>query len=235
MPHPLDNPIWNALNTEQSHLAVGDGVARVFHPDVSVLSGVREPGPDAWHSLAGLAGTRTLGNFMAAESRETPGFEQVLSAPLLQMEHTGAVPRLSNPPEVLTLAVSDVPEMSALVELTKPGPFSPRTIEMGAYLGIRDRGKLVAMAGERLHLPGYVEVSAVCTHPESTGKGYAAALMSVLVARIHSRGETPFLHVRPDNARAIALYRRLGFADRRLLHLLVLRRQPASEPASTSA
>ncbi|HYX67811.1 MAG TPA: GNAT family N-acetyltransferase [Terriglobales bacterium] len=235
MAHALDNPIWNALTTEQAHLSVGDGRARVFQPEISVLAGVRERSAEAWHSLAGLAGQGTLGNFMVAEPGAAPGFEQVLSTPLLQMVQTGEAPATSNPAKILTMSAADVPEMAALVELTKPGPFSARTIEMGTYLGIRESGRLAAMAGERLHLPGYVEVSAVCTHPESAGKGYAAALMSTLIAGIRSRGETPFLHVRPDNARAIALYRRLGFSDRKFLHLLVVRRQEASGTASPTA
>jgi len=235
MAQALDNPIWNALTTEQAHLSVGDERARVFHSEVSVLAGVRERSAEAWHSLAGLAGKQTLGNFMAAEPGEVPGFEQVVSAPLLQMVHAGEAPAPPDGIKILVMSAADVPEMAALVELTKPGPFSARTIEMGTYLGIREGERLAAMAGERLHLPGYVEVSAVCTHPESTGKGYAASLMSVLIAGIRSRGETPFLHVRPDNARAIALYRRLGFAERKFLHLLVLRRPETSGRASPSA
>ncbi len=231
MPHPLDNPIWTALTTEQAHFAIGDGVARVFHKEVSVLAGVGEDGADTWRALAGLAGARTVGNFMIAKPGETPGLEQTITGPLLQMEHTEAIPKITTAAEILTLGPPDVEEMSALVELTKPGPFSPRTIEMGDYLGVRENGRLVAMAGERLRLPGYVEVSAVCTHPDALGRGYAGALVSVLVERIHARRKRPFLHVRPENARAIALYRRLGFTERASLHLRVLRRPQASTSA----
>ncbi len=234
MPHPLDNPIWNALTTEQSHFAVGDSLACAFHKEVSSLAGVREASADAWRAMRELVGTRTVGNFMVAEPGDTPGLEQTISGPLLQMEHTGEIPKASTNAEILTMSASDVEEMTALVELTKPGPFSPRTIEMGAYLGIRNNGRLVAMAGERLHLPGYVEISAVCTHPDFLGKGYAGALVRVLIEQIHARLERPFLHVRPDNTRAIALYRHLGFSDRKLLHLLVLRRPHAPATASTN-
>jgi predicted GNAT family acetyltransferase len=114
--------------------------------------------------------------------------------------------------------------MIELTALTKPGPFSTRTHELGTYLGIRDAGKLVAMAGERLKVPGFTEVSAVCTHPEHTGHGYARILMSEVMRRIRSRGEAPFLHVREDNVRAIALYERLGFAVRVVAYLAVLRK-----------
>jgi len=114
--------------------------------------------------------------------------------------------------------------LSALTALTKPGPFSARTHELGAYIGIRRNGKLVAMAGERLKVPGCTELSAVCTHPEHTGHGFARTLMTELMRRICGRGETPFLHVREDNMRAIGLYERMGFRRRVLLHLAVLRK-----------
>jgi predicted GNAT family acetyltransferase len=114
--------------------------------------------------------------------------------------------------------------MMELTALTKPGPFSPRTHELGTYLGIRRDGKLIAMAGERLKIPGHTEVSAVCTHPEHTGHGYARSLMTEVMRRICSRGETPFLHVRADNVCAIALYYKLGFSRRVLLHYAVLQK-----------
>lgn len=114
--------------------------------------------------------------------------------------------------------------MIELTALTKPGPFGSRTHELGTYLGIRPQGKLVAMAGERLKVPGHTEVSAVCTHPEHTGKGYAAILMAEVMRRIRERGETPFLHVRADNGRAIEIYKRLGFRERKLGHFAVLRK-----------
>jgi predicted GNAT family acetyltransferase len=132
--------------------------------------------------------------------------------------------RSSSDPEIVELGAADVSEMMELTALTKPGPFNQRTHELGTYLGIRRDGKLVAMAGERLKIPGYTEVSAVCTHPEHTGHGYARILMTEVIERICSRGETPLLHVREDNLRAIELYQRLGFAQRVLLHFAVLRK-----------
>jgi predicted GNAT family acetyltransferase len=114
--------------------------------------------------------------------------------------------------------------MVELASLTKPGPFGRRTHELGTYLGIRSEGKLVAMAGERLKVPGYTEVSAVCTHPEHTGKGYARVLMTEMMQCIRDRGETPFLHVRRDNRRAVELYERLGFRTRVTTHYAVLRK-----------
>ena len=114
--------------------------------------------------------------------------------------------------------------MVALATLTKPGPFGRRTHELGTYLGIRCDGKLVAMAGERLKVPGYTEVSAVCTHPDHLGKGYARALMTEIMRGIRDVGDIPMLHVRADNARAIELYERLGFRTRFAGHFAVLRK-----------
>jgi predicted GNAT family acetyltransferase len=114
--------------------------------------------------------------------------------------------------------------MLALTARTKPGPFGTRTHELGTYIGLRDRGKLVAMAGERLKVPGYTEISAVCTDPEHSGKGYAGLLITEIMHRIRERGETAFLHVRQDKVRAISLYERLGFQLRKLLHFAVLRK-----------
>lgn len=126
--------------------------------------------------------------------------------------------------ESSALGSDDSAAMQALTRLTKPGPFGPRTHELGGYCGIWRDGRLAAMAGERLHPPGFAEISAVCTHPDFTGQGLAAALVTAVARRILERGETPFLHVRSDNARAIALYQRLGFRERRRLHLLVVQR-----------
>ena len=114
--------------------------------------------------------------------------------------------------------------MLALATLTKPGPFGSRTHELGSYVGIRSQRKLVAMAGERLKVAGYTEVSAVCTHPDHTGKGYARVLMTEIMRRIRERDETPMLHVRADNSRAIELYERLGYRTRKQMHFAVLRR-----------
>lgn len=106
----------------------------------------------------------------------------------------------------------------------RAGPFGKRTVSLGRYVGIRHGGRLVAMAGERLRVPGHVELSAICVHPEVRGKGYGAALTRELMRRAFAQGERPFLHVRPDNAAAVTLYRGLGFETRR--ELVVLWRQP---------
>jgi predicted GNAT family acetyltransferase len=115
-------------------------------------------------------------------------------------------------------------EMVELAKLTKPGPFGLRTIEFGHYYGIFDQDKLVAMTGQRLHPQQYTEVSAVCTHPDHLGKGFASALVQHQVQLILQQGKTPFLHVREDNSRAIALYERLGFSISRNMNFYFMRR-----------
>jgi ribosomal protein S18 acetylase RimI-like enzyme len=230
--HPLDNVIWNALSTRQTEFADSFDQARRFMPEVTSLGGFREPTPAGYKSLAGLLDNRgTIALFLATPYQPRAGWSLVASAPLLQMVYeNGGVPpasRSSSDPEFVELSAGDSPAMIELAALTKPGPFSKRTHELGTYLGIRRDGRLVAMAGERLKIPGYTEVSAVCTHPGHTGHGYARILMMEVMRRIHDRGETPFLHVREDNVRAIELYHKLGFGRRVLAHLAVLRKDTA--------
>ncbi len=233
--HPLDNIIWKALTTRQAEFAESFDQARRFVPEVSPLAAFREPAPEAYESLAGLVGTgETVGLFLEAPYHAQPGWSFIAGAPMPEMVYeAGLRPAHSGGPlsphkqdqEILELGDADSRDMMALTALTKPGPFGKRTHELGTYLGIRLDGKLVAMTGERLKIPGYTEVSAVCTHPEHTGHGYARILMAEVMRRICSRGETPVLHVRGDNVRAIELYERLGFRQRVLLHFAVLRKE----------
>jgi predicted GNAT family acetyltransferase len=121
------------------------------------------------------------------------------------------------------LSAADVPAMVELAELTEPGPFRKRTIELGPFFGIFQAGRLLAMAGQRTHLPNFVEVSAVCTHPDARGRGYARMLIASVMDEIRQRGKTPFLHSFADNSPAIRVYESLGFTLRRNLELAVLK------------
>jgi ribosomal protein S18 acetylase RimI-like enzyme len=225
--HPLDNIIWKALTTRQAEFAESFKQVRKFMPEVSPLAAFPEPTPEGYESLTGLVDTgATIGLFLDAPYQPQAGWSFLAGAPMPEMVYEGdGVPSSSaSDPEIVELSAADVPEMMALTALTKPGPFHKRTHELGTYLGIRREKKLVAMAGERLKVPGYTEVSAVCTHPDHTGHGYARILMIEVMQRILERGETPLLHVREDNVRAIQLYERLGFRLRVLLHFAVLRK-----------
>ena len=228
--HALDNVIWNALGTRDAEFAESSGSARRFAPEVSPLAAFREPSSSGYDSLSGLlpvGGTVAL--FLADPYEGQAGWSLIAKAPLLQMlcENGKGAPSSSITPEVALeqLGAADSEEMITLTALTKPGPFSKRTHELGTYLGIRRSGRLVAMAGERLKVPGYTEVSAVCTHPEHVGRGYARVLMTELMRSIRERGEQPFLHVRENNVGAIGLYEKLGFLRRARVHLAVLRKE----------
>jgi ribosomal protein S18 acetylase RimI-like enzyme len=226
--HPLDNVIWQALTTRQTHFAEGQDRARRFMREVTLLGGIVEDTQEAYADFARVVGTGGTGAlFLDEPYAARAGWEFVAGASLLQMvfEDGKNFPRPEDSvAQIVELGIQDSPDMIELTSLTKPGPFGTRTHELGTYLGIRRAGKLVAMAGERLKVPGFTEVSAVCTHPEHTGNGYAQVLMTEIMRRIRDRGETPFLHVRGDNERAIAVYKLLGFRERKLGHFAVLRK-----------
>jgi predicted GNAT family acetyltransferase len=149
--------------------------------------------------------------FLNEPARCAAGLTLTVQFPLEQMICPSS--RCLSPSDVKVedLAEADVPEMLALTALTEPGPFRDRTICLGGYCGIRDQGRVVAMAGRRTAIPGYREVSAVCTHPSYRGRGYGAALVCAVSEGITAIGELPYLHVRQSNSSAISLYRRLGY------------------------
>jgi GNAT superfamily N-acetyltransferase len=225
----LDNPIWNALRTEHSHLAVGDNLARTYPAEIGPLSGTAEESTQAYESLRALAAKNgPLGLFLSRPYEARPGWKLLRGEPLNQMIlMDNEFPKPSAivaPTDLRPLTPADIRAMVELAELTEPGPFRNRTHELGAFFGVFESGRLLAMAGQRMRLPGFIEVSAVCTHPEARGRGYARTLMSVVMQDIFNHGATPFLHVLPDNP-AIRIYESLGFALRRVLHLAVLKRE----------
>ncbi|NJC72363.1 GNAT family N-acetyltransferase [Planosporangium thailandense] len=212
--HPLDNPVWWSLAGAHAHLAERQGRALRYRSDVSPFAAVPDV-PDAadWADLAALLGPDTVPLTTGAVAAPPPGWQTMFSVDGVQMVDEGVAAAPDE--EAVQLGPGDVPEMLDLVARTKPGPFLPRTVEMGTYLGIRRDGALAAMAGERLRPAGWTEISAVCTDPAYRGQGLATRLIHAIAAGIRARGETPFLHAAADNTTAIRLYASLGFRVRR--------------------
>jgi len=229
-PHLLDNPIWNSLIIEHASLALGDDLARRYPPDIGPLSGFPDPSDDAYSSLRSLAGpSGIIVLFLQSPPQPRPGWSLVRGGVLTQMlcPDPGRIDPAPNPvsAELRPLTAADVPAMVALAELTEPGPFRTRTHELGLFFGVFESGRLVSMAGQRTRVPGFVEVSAVCTHPDARGRGYARMLMSAVMADIFAHGSQPYLHAFDDNHPAIRVYQSLGFAERRTFHLAVLKNE----------
>ena len=225
---PLDNPVWHALTGPHARLAVGRGQARHYPRDVAPFSGIADATPAAYADLAFNLPPQTEARlFRPADEPAPAGWESVSARGIVQMIYDGRDLPAPNDLEakIATLGPSDVPEMLALVDLAKPGPFGSRTIELGTYVGIRDArtGQLIAMGGERFRIDGYVELSAIAVHANARGGGLGKAITNHLARAVITRGETPFLHVFPDNP-ALGLYSRLGFRER--ARLWVLWRRP---------
>lgn len=220
----LDDPFTTALRGPQSRFARSLGNIVTFDPDVSVFYGhPREMSTQDYVDLAELTG---VGGTASLRDRRTPLpdgiFDVVAELALVQYRGDAVVPAAD--PELVRLGWADVPEMTALVELTEPGPFLPRTIEMGVYLGYRDpdSGHLLSMAGQRLQVPGWTEISAVCTHPVARGRGLARRLVSAVAQGIVDEGRAPFLHTTADNS-ARNLYEKMGFILNSEVPLEILR------------
>ena len=200
-------------------------MAATYGADVSAMSGLASPNePEAWRDLAELLGPGTFAILILPEQPPLPEFARPLARRgLLQM--AGPVEPPALPPEphgLVRLGPADGPEMVALAARTEPGPMLPRTVDMGDYWGVRRDGALVAMAGERLRLTGWTEVSGVCTAPEFRGQGLARYLVARLVRDILARDERAFLHCELGNSSAIALYETLGFSRRAEVQLTVV-------------
>jgi len=206
--------VWHALTTHHAGFADVAGTARRYRPDVSVFGAVEHFDDDAWDDLAALAAPgRPAVLFRPDLPEPPPGWTRLGGGVGHQMvlRELAAV----DVPDARSLGPADAPEMMALVELTRPGPFAMGTVELGGYLGVFDDGQLVAMAGERLHLPGFCEISAVCTRPDHRGRGLAAGLTALVARAIEARGERPFLHHASENHPARRVYESLGFEFRR--------------------
>jgi ribosomal protein S18 acetylase RimI-like enzyme len=210
----LDNPGWASLTGPHAHLAQRRGRAARYPADMSPWHALDDPDdPLAWADAAELTGPGGRITLMGAPDRIPGGWTFIRGVGGVQMIGDGV--EAASDPEAVVLGPGDVPDILDLVARTDPGPFEPRTVEMGTYLGLRIEGRLVAMAGERLRPPGWTEISAVATDPTVRGRGYARRLVSAVAAGIRARGDVPFLHTADFNAPAIALYESMGFTLRR--------------------
>ncbi|MEV6836888.1 GNAT family N-acetyltransferase [Streptomyces sp. NPDC051133] len=209
-PHLLDNPALASLTGPHARFAERRGRVLRYPVDVSPwLALPDEPDARDWDDLAALAGPGAEVPLPGFRGQVPDGWEVTFRVDGVQLVDDGLA--AAPDPEAVRLGPADVPEMMDLVERTQPGPFLPRTIELGTYLGIRREGALIAMAGERLHPPGWTEISAVCTDPAFRGEGLATRLVLAVAHGIRERGETPFLHTGARNTGAIRLYESLGF------------------------
>lgn len=210
----LDNPTWASLTNAHARFADTHGRAARYQLDVAPFASVDDVhDPDAWVEMSELAGPGA--DVMVAAPLAIPvpsSWEQVFNLQGVQMVHTSL--RAEPDPEAVDLGPADIPEMLELVARAQPGPFLPRTIQLGRYVGIRRDGLLIAMAGERLRPPGWTEISAVCTDADHRGRGLATRLIRDVAAGIRERGDIPFLHTSAVNTDAIRLYESLGFSLR---------------------
>jgi GNAT superfamily N-acetyltransferase len=226
----LGNPIFHSLATGHARLALVNGVARRFPAEIGPLSGIPDQTRESYDDLRRLTGPQGVVVLFLDQPPAPPtGWTLRRGGLLDQMVCAGALQRrkrlLPLEAEVRPLTKEDAPAMVELAKLTEPGPFYLRTLELGAFFGIFHGCRLMAMSGQRLSLPGHVEVSAVCTHPDARGRGYAPALMLTVMEHIVEQGKTPILHSLSTNAPAIAIYRSLGFTLSRNFHLAVLQNE----------
>lgn len=213
-PAVLDDPVGHSLRGHHAHLARRVGNAATYQAGVATFATVpAEPTAADWQDLARLLGSGQLADLFSAPVTAPAGWEPVFDLAGYQMILDRPVDG-AGPGTVEELGPADVPDMLALTEQTRPGPFWPRTVELGAFHGVREDGALVAMAGERLRPPGWTEISAVCTAPHARGRGLASRVVRAAADRITARGDRAFLHVAAANVGAIRCYERLGFVIR---------------------
>lgn len=223
--HPLDRPVWATLDSHHAALSSGGPLARRFRPEYNVFASPRDDSAPALAALSALVGPgERICILQAPPVIVPPGLIVEKSLQGVQMLATRPLDDPGGAEPLVILDEADAAEMLALAQLTEPGPFAPRTHTLGRFLGIRLDGRLAAMAGERLRFPGHTEVSAVCTHPDFRGRGFARRLTAAVTAAIQQRGEQAFLQAWRTNTPAITLYRSLGFEMRTEMNVRVLQR-----------
>jgi ribosomal protein S18 acetylase RimI-like enzyme len=227
MKHVLDNPAWSALISGNKHLALGNNFVKYFDSEVSPFAGFKENTPENFQRLYELMPYNRPVLFVTPVEIEIPTPWKVINAikGFQMVCETATTDKVNAQIKVQPLLKKHIPQMLALTQLTNPGPFASRTIDFGHYMGVFEGDKLVAMAGQRLHNFPYAEISAVCTHPDHLGKGYARELLIYQINRIKAAAEVPFLHVRYDNERAVNVYKSLGFSTRTEVYFSVMQKE----------
>ncbi|MCZ4123589.1 GNAT family N-acetyltransferase [Streptomyces sp. H39-S7] len=227
-PHVLDDLAWAALTGPHRHLAELLGGAARYQPGMSPFVALADAeDPRAWKDLAQLVEPGVT--IAVIGTAAVPGDWEIVNS-IHGVQLVDETLRAASEPEAVRLGPADVPEMLDLVARTRPGPFQSRTIELGAYYGIRRGGRLAAMAGERLRVPGWTEISAVCTDPDHRGHGLATRLLRHTAAGIRDRGDTPFLQAAETNTGAIGLYESIGFTVRRRILFTFARIPETAQP-----
>jgi ribosomal protein S18 acetylase RimI-like enzyme len=218
------NIIWRCMAGSQRSLTVGTDRARRYAAGFSPIIAFADPAAPAFDDLAAVCEPGRP--FYCSEWAGTApdGWTIQRDARMLVMAWAGGAPPADDASDAVPLGHAHVAQMVALAELTRPGPFDVRTIDFGEYFGVFTGERLMAMAGERMHDAPRREVSGICTHPEAQGRGLARRLTALVVRRELARGEMPFLHVVASNARAIALYQRMGFVTTREVPVRVVSR-----------
>ena len=220
---PLANPVWEALTGRQSeHAIMGDNVAR-YKPGIFIFSGIPEGTKEAMDRLAELYEAGEVVALMGFRIDAEPQFKRLDGVTVNQMI-ADELPEYT-PVDFVELTREDLPQMAELIKLTEPGPYLPNVIDIGRYIGVKVEGKLVAMAGERIKVDGYVEISMVCSHPDHRRKGYAKGLSCEIMRKIIEDGDKPFLNVADYNTSAVELYKTLGFKVNRKYPLSPYMRQ----------
>ena len=212
----LDNPVWNALISGNRNFAQGNQQVKYFDREVSPFVGFKTYSSDEFQMLHELIPDNEQRIFASSKEIVIPDnwkISGVLRAVQMVCAHLTNLPEMKLVPQ--PLGSGHIPQMLALARMTNPGPFDSRTIEFGHYHGFFDNHKLIAMAGQRLHIFNNMEISAVCTDPGYLGNGYAHHLLLYHLHRIKASSGIPFLHVRYDNERAIKVYERVGFEARK--------------------
>ncbi|KZM51471.1 GNAT family N-acetyltransferase [Labrenzia sp. OB1] len=223
----FNRSVWSALTTRQSAFSRGGDLAKRFDPAVSPFAASKDNSHQALEALADLiAPGEDHVYLLQAEDIALPdALDAEVAARGVLMTERRSGPDAETQDRIVPLTANDIPEMVALADLTKPGPFTARTPELGRFWGVKHEGRLAAMAGTRLNVSGFTEVSGICTHPDFRGRGLASKLSRHVAAEIRARGDTPFLHAYADNHGAITLYRKLGFEILREVNVAVVRRR----------